>query len=115
MAANRSSWMDDDLDALRDLARTFCEKEIAPHSARFIEQHHVDRDLWTRAGDLGLLCMSIPEQYGGMELDILSLMLIGEQVARLASFSVSFGAHSGIGTAPVLYFANQGPSCVFHF
>ena len=65
MAANRSSWMDDDLDALRDLARTFCEKEIAPHSARFIEQHHVDRDLWTRAGDLGLLCMSIPEQYGG--------------------------------------------------
>lgn len=40
--------MDDDLDALRDLARTFCEKEIAPHSARFIEQHHVDRDLWTR-------------------------------------------------------------------
>lgn len=62
MATKRSSWMDDDLDALRDLARAFCEKEVAPHIDRFIEQHHVDRDLWNRAGELGLLCMSIPEQ-----------------------------------------------------
>jgi len=50
----RSSWLDDDLDALRQLARSFCEKEIKPNADKFIDQHHVDRDLWralsTRSG-----------------------------------------------------------------
>lgn len=62
---NRSPWMDEDLDALRDLARTFCTRELAPHQERWREQHHVDRSLWTTAGRAGLLCLSIPEEYGG--------------------------------------------------
>ena len=61
----RSCWLNDDLDALREMARAFCEKEIKPNLEKFIEQHHVDRDLWNKAGELGLLCMSIPEEYGG--------------------------------------------------
>ncbi|SLH28673.1 Probable acyl CoA dehydrogenase [Mycobacteroides abscessus subsp. abscessus] len=65
MTGSRSPWMDDDLDALRDLARAFCEKEIQPHLDRFIDQHQVDRDLWRAAGELGLLGLSIPEEYGG--------------------------------------------------
>ncbi|WP_236740160.1 acyl-CoA dehydrogenase family protein, partial [Mycobacteroides abscessus] len=96
MAANRSSWMDDDLDALRDLARTFCEKEIAPHSARFIEQHHVDRDLWTRAGDLGLLCMSIPEQYGGGGGTFAHEAVLIEEQARIGDSAWGAALHSGI-------------------
>lgn len=58
------------------------------------------------AAELGLLGAEIPEEYGGMELDLLSLMLIGEQIAQLASWSVSYGAHTGIGTAPLLYFGS---------
>jgi acyl-CoA dehydrogenase len=96
MAANRSSWMDDDLDALRDLARTFCEKEVAPHSARFIEQHHVDRDLWTRAGDLGLLCMSIPEQYGGGGGTFAHEAVLIEEQARVGDSAWGAPLHSGI-------------------
>ena len=57
--------MDADLDALRELGRAFYEKEVRPYIDKFAEQHHVDRDLWTKAGDLGLLCLSIPEEYGG--------------------------------------------------
>ena len=56
--------MDDDLDALSDLAARFFEKECAPHEERWAEQQHVDREAWNKAGELGLLCLSIPEEYG---------------------------------------------------
>lgn len=62
---HRSAWMDKDLDALADLARRFFEKECAPHEARWARQQHVDRDVWNKAGELGLLCLSVPEEYGG--------------------------------------------------
>jgi acyl-CoA dehydrogenase len=65
VALHRSPWMDEDLDALADLARKFFEKECAPNEDRWAEQHHVDRDVWNKAGELGLLCLSIPEEYGG--------------------------------------------------
>ncbi|AHH17950.1 acyl-CoA dehydrogenase [Nocardia nova SH22a] len=65
MPVHRSPWMDEDLDALTDLARRFFEKECAPNEDRWGRQHHVDREIWNRAGELGLLCISIPEEYGG--------------------------------------------------
>ena len=61
----RPAWQDEDLDAFRELARSFCEKELVPHRDRWLEQHHVDRELWRRAGSVGLLCLSVPEEYGG--------------------------------------------------
>ncbi|MBA0047254.1 acyl-CoA dehydrogenase family protein [Mycobacteroides sp. LB1] len=57
--------MDKDLDALAELARRFFEKECTPNEQRWGQQQSVDRDVWTRAGELGLLCLSIPEEYGG--------------------------------------------------
>ena len=65
MKTHRSPWLDKDLDDLADVARTFFEKECAPHEERWCAQQHVDREAWTRAGDQGLLCISIPEEYGG--------------------------------------------------
>lgn len=65
MTTYRSAWLDDDLDALRELARSFFAKELTPNIDKFIEQHHVDREFWNKAGALGLLCASIPEEYGG--------------------------------------------------
>ncbi|HSV39526.1 MAG TPA: acyl-CoA dehydrogenase family protein, partial [Nocardioidaceae bacterium] len=59
MPARRSPWMDQDLDDFRDLARTFCEKEIKPNTERYIKNKQVDRDLWNKAGAVGLLCASI--------------------------------------------------------
>ena len=58
-------WMDEDLRAFRELARDFSEKELTPNVERWIEQKQVDRKLWNKAGEVGLLCMSIPEEYGG--------------------------------------------------
>lgn len=65
MPEHRSPWMSEDLDDFRDLARQFCAKELTPNQDRWAEQKSVDRELWTTAGDVGLLCLSIPEDYGG--------------------------------------------------
>ncbi|MDL9944637.1 acyl-CoA dehydrogenase family protein [Gordonia sp. ABSL11-1] len=94
--ADRSSWETDDLTALRDLARSFCEKEIKPNIEKFIEQHHVDRDLWNKAGDLGLLCMSIPEEYGGGGGTFAHEAVLIEEQARIADSSWGASLHNGI-------------------
>src|SRR5262249_55401409 len=65
MTDHRSPWLDEDLDAFRELARSFCAKELTPHQQRWRAQHHVDRSLWKSAASVGLLCLSVPEEYGG--------------------------------------------------
>ncbi len=93
---------------IRDMVASFMNDKVMPNVVAIEKQEDgIMKKILHQAAELGLLGAEIPEKYGGMELDILSLMLIGEQVARLASFSVSFGAHSGIGTAPVLYFGSD--------
>ncbi|MFC9998625.1 acyl-CoA dehydrogenase family protein [Nocardia sp. NPDC127526] len=62
---HRSPWLDDEVAALRDMATKFFQAELLPHQERFAEQKYVDREFWYKAGELGLLCTSIPEQYGG--------------------------------------------------
>jgi acyl-CoA dehydrogenase len=96
MTAYRSSWLDDDLDALRDLARSFCEKEIKPNAEKFIDQHHVDRELWLKAGELGLLCMSIPEEFGGGGGTFAHEAILIEEQARIGDTSWGQSVHSGI-------------------
>ncbi len=71
------------------------------------KDHEMLKTVLRESAELGLLGAEIPEEYGGTGLDLLSTMLITEQIARLASFSVSFGGHSGIGTAPVRYFGSE--------
>ena len=93
---HRSTWMDKDLDALADLARRFFEKECAPNEARWARQQHVDRGVWNKAGELGILCLSIPEEYGGGGGTFAHDAVVSiEQVRALAP---SFGGmlHSGI-------------------
>ena len=92
---------------IRDMVASFMNDKVMPNVDAIEKQENgIMKKILKEAAELGLLGAEIPEQYGGMEMDILSLMLILEQVASLASFSVSFGAHSGIGTAPVLYFGS---------
>ncbi len=105
--AERSSWEDDDLTALRDLARSFCEKEIKPNAEKFIEQHHVDRDLWNKAGDLGLLCMSIPEEYGGGGGTFAHEAVLIEEQARVADSSWGVSLHNGIVAHYILEYGSE--------
>jgi alkylation response protein AidB-like acyl-CoA dehydrogenase len=65
MTATRPAWSTDETESLRELAYTFFTKECAPHEARWAEQHYIDREIWNKAGEVGILCPSIPEEYGG--------------------------------------------------
>src|SRR5207237_9860832 len=63
--------------------------------------------LLRRAGELGLLMIDVPERYGGLGLRKTTSMLVSERGALCASFSVSWGAHTGIGTLPIVYYGSE--------
>lgn len=95
----------------RMIAKTteeYLEKEIIPNSARIEEKdYELQRQLLQKAGELGLLGASIPEAYGGLALDHVSGMLISEYISGQGSFVTTFGAHSSIGTLPIVYFGTE--------
>ncbi len=92
----RSPWMTEDLADLQQLARTFIDKEVVPHQSRWAEQHMVDRDFWRAAGRMGLLCISIPEEYGGGGGTFAHEAVIAAEQARAADDAWGNSVHSAI-------------------
>lgn len=86
----------------------FVVEQVVPE-LEFIEKHEFDRSvrLLKQAGELGLLGADVPEEYGGIGLDKISSSLITEKFALSGSFSLSFGAHVGIGSLPIVFFGNH--------
>ncbi len=99
--------MTQDLDDLRDLARSFCEKEIKPHAETFIANKQVDRELWNKAGKLGLLCISIPEAYGGGGGTFAHEAVIIEEQAYVGDSSWGASLHSGIVAHYILEYGTE--------
>ncbi|MGH3622272.1 MAG: acyl-CoA dehydrogenase family protein, partial [Sciscionella sp.] len=95
-SSQRSSWTDADIDAFRELARSFCEKELAPHQERWAGQKQVDRELWHTAGKVGLLCLSIPESYGGGGGTFAHEVVLLEEQARVGDCAWGVSVHNGI-------------------
>lgn len=92
----KPSWETEELTALRDMTRAFMEKEVVPNAERYRDQHHVDRDLWHKAAEVGLLCMSIPEEYGGGGGTFAHEAVLLEEQARAVDSSWGVGLHNGI-------------------
>ncbi|MCT4561516.1 MAG: acyl-CoA dehydrogenase family protein [Crocinitomicaceae bacterium] len=86
----------------------FIEQEVQPNLDR-IDQMEAGlmESLLEKAGELGMLSMSIPENYGGMGVDFKTSLLATERLGKGYSFSVAYGAHTGIGTLPLLYYGNE--------
>jgi alkylation response protein AidB-like acyl-CoA dehydrogenase len=86
----------------------FTEKEVMPVIDQ-LDKH--DRELLTKlmkgAGELGLLGISVPEEYEGFGLNFVSSMLAAEEMGKSFSFAVAYSAHTGIGTLPILYYGNE--------
>ncbi|MBE3589444.1 MAG: acyl-CoA dehydrogenase family protein [Firmicutes bacterium] len=90
------------------LAEEFVEREVRPVQEE-IEAQNLDVTvrLLKRMGELGLLGIEVPEAYGGLGLDKLSAALVTEKLAVTGSFAVSVGAHTGIGSLPIVFFGNE--------
>jgi acyl-CoA dehydrogenase len=65
LQVEKPSYMTEDLSIFDEATRKFMEREAAPHADKWTAQKHVDRDIWKKAGEMGLLCVSAPEHYGG--------------------------------------------------
>ena len=91
-----------------DTVVSFVETEILPVYDKIEHQEPgLTESLLLKAGELGLLGLAIPEEYGGMGKDFNTNSLLVEYMAKSRSFSLSLGAHIGIGTLPIVYFGNE--------
>ncbi|MBF6160660.1 acyl-CoA dehydrogenase family protein [Nocardia cyriacigeorgica] len=97
----RASWSDDEVEAVRDLARNFFEREVVPHEEKFVEQGHPDRELYRTAGKLGLLCAALPEAFGGGGGTFAHEAAIIEEQVRAGDGAMGMPVHSAI-IAPYL-------------
>ena len=93
-----------DHESFRDSFRRFVDKEIAPFHADWEEQGYVAREVWTKAGENGFLCMTMPEQYGGSEADKLYSVIQMEEIARAGVTGIGFGLHSEIVAPYILHY-----------
>ena len=98
-------------DEQRQMANTadqFVVNEILPHVDAIEEQDFPKVIAGLRkAGELGFLMMDVPEEYGGLELDKATGMLVSEKIARTGSFSAALIAHTGIGSLPLIYYGTD--------
>ncbi|MEO8660258.1 MAG: acyl-CoA dehydrogenase family protein, partial [Bryobacteraceae bacterium] len=86
----------------------FWEKEVGPNVEAI--QHHepgVAVGILRKSGELGLLAVTVPERFGGMEMDLPSVMVVAEHIAKDGSYSAWHGAHAGIGTMPILLYGTE--------
>ena len=87
----------EDIDALRDAVRDFAQTEIAPRAAEVDKTDTFPMDLWPKMGELGVLGITVPEQYGGADMGYLAHMIAMEEISRAsASIGLSYGAHSNL-------------------
>jgi alkylation response protein AidB-like acyl-CoA dehydrogenase len=105
--AYRSTWADDDVVALKEMATKFFETEALPHRERWAAQKCVDRDFWYKAGELGLLCASIPEEYGGGGGTLAHEFAIMEAQAGCGESGFGNQVHSGLVAHYILAYGTE--------
>jgi len=104
MELTTPSWMNPELESFRGAVRRFVAAEIAPHGERWRQQQHVDRELWTKAGEMGLLAADIPEEYGGSGGNFAHMAIVFEELGYAGD--MAFGLH--VHAIVAHYLLNQG-------
>lgn len=102
-----SPWMTPELEMLRDAAHRFFEAEFVPHEERWAKNLMIDRDAWNKAGAMGLLCASIPEEYGGGGGTLAHDIVIFSEQSRSLIGSFSNTVHSGIVAHYLLHYGTE--------
>src|SRR4051794_22954475 len=93
----------DEQREIRDLAKRFADEEVAPHAAGWDREHRFPRAVFSALGELGLMGVCVPEEYGGAGTDFLTYMLVLEELSRAdAGVGVTVAVHTSAGTLPIL-------------
>lgn len=94
---------------MRDMVKEFVDKEIWPNKNRFENKDYaLTEECMRKAGDLGLLGVAVPTEYGGLGMSFVSTMLVCDYISgATGSFSTAFGAHTGIGTMPITLYGTE--------
>ena len=94
---------------MRDSVKDFIDREVWPYKDRFEKKDYdFTKSLMQKAGELGFLSVSVPEEYGGMGMGFVSSMLVCDYISgSTGSLSTAFGAHTGIGTLPVVLYGTE--------
>lgn len=99
-----SPWMNAELEGFRDAVRRFVDTEIVPHQERWRKQQHVDRELWNKGGEMGILLADIPEEYGGSGGSFAHQSVVFEELGY--GGDMAFGIH--VHAIVAHYILNQG-------
>jgi alkylation response protein AidB-like acyl-CoA dehydrogenase len=100
--------LNDEQKMIGDTAGQFIDKDVIPETDRLESKDWAfARTLVQRAGELGLLATDVPDEYGGLDLDKVSSVVVGEAVGRSASFATTFGAQTGLAITPILCFGTD--------
>ncbi|MFD0783452.1 acyl-CoA dehydrogenase family protein [Micromonospora azadirachtae] len=102
-----SPWRTPEHDDLAELARAFFTREVLPHTERLIAQGHPDREHYRRAGELGLLGLSVPEQYGGGGGDFTHEAVLLQEQTYTGEASLGLAVHSGIVTGYLVAYGSE--------
>ncbi|CAM3707795.1 acyl-CoA dehydrogenase family protein [Parendozoicomonas haliclonae] len=94
-------------EMFRDSVRRFLEEEAVPHHEQWEKDGYIDRALWTKAGELGFLCPTIKEEYGGVGVDFRYNAIVDEEIARLGLSGIGFGLHSDISAPYIQNYASE--------
>ncbi len=94
---------------MRDSVIEFVDKEIWPNKARFEQKDFaLTEEIMKKAGEMGFLSISVPEKYDGMGMGFVSTLLVCDRISgATGSFSTAYGAHTGIGTMPIVLYGNE--------
>ncbi|MCA0922672.1 acyl-CoA dehydrogenase family protein [Pseudooceanicola nanhaiensis] len=103
----RRSVFNEDHEMFRDQVRRFVETEIAPNHAQWEKDGRVSREAWLKAGENGLLCAAMPEEYGGAGADFLFSMVVMEELSRAGAMGPGFSLHSDIVAPYILHYGTE--------
>ena len=93
----QSPWMDTDLEQFADTVRRFCNEYLVPNEMKFRAQHHVDREVWLKAGELGLILPDVPDEYGGSGGTPAHAAVVFREVGRVGNTSLGTGISHIVG------------------